>query len=112
MEQRIDAVLDYAFNDQQCRETRMLRYFGEQTGDSCGHCDVCIDRRKRENTQPADVQSGILYMAQVKPRRLEEFFHTLSFPKDEIVSMVAFLVDEGYLIHRADDTYHNPQPLD
>ena len=112
MEQRVEAVLDYAFNGQQCREARMLRYFGEEGRDHCGHCDVCIDRRKRENTQPADVQSGILYMAQVKPRRMEDFLNTLAFPKDEIVSMVAFLVDEGYLIHRADDTYLNPQPLD
>ena len=112
MEQRIEAVIDYAFNDQQCREARLLRYFGEQDGEACGHCDVCIDRRKRAATQPADVQSGILYMAQVKPRRLEEFLHTLAFTRGEIVSMVSFLVDEGFLIHRDDDTYVNPRPLD
>ena len=112
MEQRIEAVIDYAFNDQQCREARMLQYFGEQAGAACGHCDVCIDRRKRAATLPADVQSGILYMAQVKPRRLEEFLHTLSFTKGEILSMVSFLVDEGFLIHRDDDTYVNPRPLD
>ena len=111
MEQRIEAVIDYAFNDQQCREARMLRYFGEDAEDTCGHCDVCIDRRKRANTQPADVQSGILYMAQVKPRRLEEFLQTLAFTKGEILSMVSFLVDEGYLIHNDDDTYVNPIPL-
>lgn len=105
MEQRIEAVIDYAFNDQQCREARMLRYFGEQTGDSCGHCDVCIDQRKRATTQPADVQNGILYMAQIKPRRLEDFLHTLAFTKGEILSMVSFLVDEGYLVHNPDDTY-------
>ena len=111
MEQRIEAVIDYAFNDNQCREVRLLRYFGEQAEDSCGHCDVCIDNRKRANTQPSDVQSGILYMAQVKPRRLEEFLQTLAFTKGEILSMVSFLVDEGHLIHKEDDTYFNPIPL-
>ena len=55
--------------------------------------------------------SGILYMAQVKPRRLEDFFRTLAFNKGEILSMVSFLVDEGHLIHQPDDTYVNPIPL-
>ncbi len=112
MEQRIEAIIDYAFNDEQCREARMLSYFGEHVDTACNHCDVCIDRRKRDNTQPVDVQSGILYMAQVKPRRLEDFIHTLAFTKGEILSMVSFLVDEGYLVHTPDDTYVNPKPLD
>jgi len=36
---------------------------------------------------------------------LEEFCHTLSFPKDEIIAMLSFLVDEGYVEHLDDDTY-------
>ena len=106
---RIEAVIDYAFSEGKCRERCMLRYFGEQADDDCGHCDVCIDRRKRATTQPADVQSGILYMAQLKPRRLDEFVRTLAFTKGEILSMVSFLVDEGFLIHRDDDTYVTKQ---
>lgn len=111
MEQRVEAVLSYAFDDSQCRERRMLSYFGEPSEADCGHCDVCIDRRKRATTLPQDIQGGILYMAQVKPRRLDEFINTLAFTRGEIVSMVSFLVDEGFLIHNADDTYVNPVPL-
>lgn len=111
MEQRIEAVIDYAFVHDKCREQRLLAYFGEQTNEDCGHCDVCIDARKHAETKPADVQQGILYMAQLKPRRIEEFVRTLSFPKDVVIEMVAFLVDEGFLVHNNDDTYANPQPL-
>jgi len=38
-------------------------------------------------------------------RRLDEFLDTLSFPKDEILSMLSFLVDEGFIEHLEDDTY-------
>ncbi len=110
--QRIDAVVNYAFNPVDCRENTMLRYFGENKKDTCGHCDVCIDRRKRTDHTPADVQEGILYMAQVKPRKAREFVETLSFPADEVYSTLAFLVDEGFIKHQADDTYVNPKPLD
>ena len=112
MIQRIDAVVNYAFGNVDCRENTMLRYFGENKTDACGHCDVCIDRRKRTDHTPADVQEGILYMAQVKPRKAREFVDTLSFPADEVYSTLAFLVDEGFIEHQADDTYVNPKPLD
>lgn len=111
MEQRIEAVINYGFNSNICREKFLVEYFGEQNAQPCGHCDTCIDKHKRQNFTPADVQEGILYMAQVKPRTLREFINTLSFPKDEIINMVSFLVDEGFLLHLKDDTYKNPNPL-
>ncbi len=105
MTDRIDAIINYAYSDNGCRERMLLGYFGEQSADDCGHCDLCIDRRKRGDHEPADVQQGILYMAGLRPRRLEEFFSTLSFPRDEIVSTLSFLVDEGFVEHLEDDTY-------
>ncbi len=105
MSDRIEAIINYAYSDMGCRERMLLGYFGEMQHDDCGHCDLCIDRRKRGDHSPDDVQQGILYMAGQRPRRLEEFLDTLSFPKDEIIAMLSFLVDEGYVEHLDDDTY-------
>ena len=103
--QRVEATINYAYSDNGCRERMLLAYFGEQANDECGHCDLCIDRRKRGDHQPEDVQQGILYMAGLRPRRLDEFLDTLSFPIDEVISMLSFLVDEGFVKHNDDDTY-------
>ena len=105
MVQRIEATINYAYSDTGCRERMLLGYFGEQSTDECGNCDLCIDRRKRGDHLPEDVQQGILYMAGLRPRRLEEFLDTLSFPKDEIISMLSFLVDEGFIESLDDGTY-------
>ena len=105
MSERIEAMINYAYGDTGCRERMLLGYFGERSADECGHCDLCIDRRKRGDHTPTDVQQGILYMASLRPRRLEEFLDTLSFPRDEIISMLSFLVDEGFVEHLDDDTY-------
>lgn len=105
MTSRIEATINYAYSDTGCRELMLLSYFGESKDCECGHCDLCIDRRKRGDHEPADVQQGILYMAGLRPRRLDEFLDTLSFPKDEILSMLSFLVDEGFIEHLEDDTY-------
>ncbi len=105
MTDRIEATINYAYSDTGCRERMLLGYFGERRADACGQCDLCIDMRKREDHVPGDVQQGILYMAGLRPRRLEEFLSTLSFPRDEVISMLSFLVDEGFIEHLEDDTY-------
>ena len=105
MTDRIEATINYAYSDTGCRERMLLGYFGEQRADACGQCDLCIDMRKREDHVPDDVQQGILYMAGLRPRRLEDFLSTLSFPRDEVISMLSFLVDEGFIEHLEDDTY-------
>lgn len=109
MRARVDAVVGYAFGDEnQCRERYLLNYFGERVEERCNHCDNCIEARKRASYDASDVQEGILYMAGQRPRRLEEFFATLRFTRDDIISAVAFLVDEGFLTHQPDDTYRKP----
>ncbi len=111
MMKRVEAMLNYTSPSVLCRESAMLSYFGENRSTHCGHCDACIERRKLTDHTPEDVQQGILYMAQVKPRHYQEFLDTLSFPKDEIHAMLSFLVDEGFIEHLPDDTYRNPEPL-
>ena len=105
MTDRIEATINYAYSDTGCRERMLLGYFGEQRADACGQCDLCIDMRKRKDHALGDVQQGILYMSGLRPRRLEEFLSTLSFPRDEVISMLSFLVDEGFIEHLEDDTY-------
>ena len=105
MSQRVEATINYAYGQEGCRERMLLGYFGEAVADDCGRCDLCIDRRKREGYEPEDVQQGILYMAGLRPRRMQEFLDTLSFPHDEVTAMLSFLVDEGFVEHLDDDTY-------
>ncbi len=105
MTARVEATINYAYSDTGCRELMLLGYFGEKKEEECGHCDLCIDRRKQGDHVPEDVQQGILYMAGLRPRRLEEFLDTLSFRHEEVISMLSFLVDEGFIEHLDDDTY-------
>lgn len=106
MRERLDAMIDYIVDSQGCREVKMLRYFGEKDTQNCGHCDVCVEHKKQTRFTDNDVREGILYMASIKPRTLEDFCKTLSFPKDAVIKMVSFLADEGFLEHEmTNDTY-------
>ena len=111
MEKRVEAVITYCYSSEICREKYLVEYFGEESASQCGHCDTCIDKKKKSVSSPTDIQEGILYMTQVRPRTLKELVETLSFTKDDIIEMVSMLVDEGFLVHLDDDTYQNPIPL-
>jgi len=42
---KIQAMLEYAEQNQFCREQLLLAYFGETNASCCGHCDVCRERK-------------------------------------------------------------------
>ncbi|MBN1597664.1 MAG: RecQ family ATP-dependent DNA helicase [Bacteroidales bacterium] len=43
-EQRMEAMLDYAFSNNECRSIKLLKYFGQTSGKPCEQCDVCKSR--------------------------------------------------------------------
>ena len=111
MEKRVEAVVEYCYSEDICREKYLVEYFGEASDERCGHCDTCIENKKKKQYDPRELQDGILYMTQVRPRTLKELIETLSFTKNDIIDMVSLLVDEGFIEHLSDDTYKNPEPL-
>lgn len=54
-EKRIQAMLEYAESNDQCRSRMLLHYFGENNEHNCGQCDVCLEKHtsglKKVNTK-------------------------------------------------------------
>lgn len=45
---RLQTMLDYAEQDEECRSVYLLRYFGQEETADCGTCDVCRGRSRHE----------------------------------------------------------------
>ena len=50
---RVNAVLEYAESDDECRSTILLRYFGEKAEKDCGCCDICVERNRNAKSVSA-----------------------------------------------------------
>ncbi len=94
LEKRINSMIDYAYNTTECRERKIINYFGEESTADCRHCDVCIEKKK---ASPSDKElaDSIFYMLSLKDRTLKDFIETLSFAPKDVSDMVRFLLDEG-----------------
>ena len=46
---RVDTMVEYVQESDECRTKFLLRYFGEEKADDCGRCDIC--RASREDTR-------------------------------------------------------------
>ena len=42
--ERINAMIEYASAEENCRSRMLLRYFGEKNEHNCGQCDVCLQK--------------------------------------------------------------------
>lgn len=63
MQQRLQAVSNFAFSSSECRSQILLRYFGEEQTPECGRCDICRARRQADPKSPAGLEARILRMA-------------------------------------------------
>lgn len=48
LEDQIEAVVNFVQNDALCRLKTLLKYFGEEVKEDCGHCDVCRKRKAQD----------------------------------------------------------------
>lgn len=101
MSKRVEAMIDYAYNDDNCRVSRMLAYFGEEKGEDCGKCDVC--RRSRKSSAHISKEEMIkqvwqymqLFPAGITQKILESKFA----PNDRLAAdALRFLIDEGFAV--------------
>lgn len=102
MVNRVNAVLEYAESDDECRSTILLRYFGEKAGEDCGFCDVCIER-KRMHAAPTSSETDA---AQVIIDAINNAdgclpisrFNELPLTKHQLESALEILRSEGRLV--------------
>ena len=94
--ERINAITQYAENDDVCRSRQLLKYFGEERSADCGQCDVCLAHSKRPSSasQKAAVEAAIRgLLADERPHPVTDLGR-LAYDRDIIKETLEFMISE------------------
>lgn len=100
------AIIAYTKNDRLCRTNQLLDYFGEESDNLCGVCDVCVEERKKGGLtdQEKKLRSAMKNILEERgPLSLEALTESLGRKNDKFtVSYLRSLEDEGFIITAED----------
>ncbi|MDZ7846620.1 MAG: helicase-related protein [Owenweeksia sp.] len=95
---RLKAVEDFVTNTSRCRSIQLLHYFGENTQQECGHCDIC--RRSKSTGMDADEfetlkKSLVKLLAKEGQLSHQEVVTQTPNREEKIVNLIKWLTEEG-----------------
>jgi ATP-dependent DNA helicase RecQ len=98
---KMEAMINFVEQEHRCRMQLIQEYFDEVTYSTCGICDVCLTKKKKENLDAfEDYESQILYLLKKKPLTLEELESEVAPRERELfVDAVRDMVDRGQVFY-------------
>ena len=97
LDRRIEAMKRFAFSEDECRSEILLKYFGAESVEPCGRCDVCRERRHSPRPEPSDTLKNMLLQAAGAQGGcdLASLIALKPSLRDDIIRLVRHMSDEG-----------------
>lgn len=98
---KMEAMIEYTEQTHRCRMQMIQEYFNEITYETCGVCDVCISKKKKDNSAMLkDYFDQINYLLGQKPMTVEELETAVAARDKELfIEAVRELVDAGSIAY-------------
>ncbi len=98
---RIEAILDYVTDHTHCRSKQLLRYFGEKLETSCGLCDICGKKQKKQLSEKEveSITTKILLLLENGPFTITAICEHLQLDSNATTTVLRVLADEGLINH-------------
>lgn len=99
--EKMNAMISFVETSFRCRMQFIQDYFGEETEVTCGICDICIGKRKKDNILAFEnLREEVLHAIRKNTWSIEHLEKEIA-PKDRelFVDVVRELLDEGILTY-------------
>jgi ATP-dependent DNA helicase RecQ len=99
--EKMKAMIDFAVSQHRCRMQMIQDYFNEVTFDTCGVCDVCIEKKKKENVSAIEELRQEVMNALKQEAQTVEALEERIAPRDHelFVDVIRDMVDDGLLTY-------------
>ena len=97
-ESRVSAMVNYAEETNKCRSVMLGNYFGDTGSETCGICDNCVVKRKKESVDFSSFQSITTFLDQAAANgeiEIKSILNHLTFTeREKILEVVQYLMHE------------------
>ena len=98
---KAEAMIGFAEQTIRCRMQVIMDYFGEESFETCGSCDVCIEKKKVNSASSfKEYREKIHYLLSQRAMTVDELEETANpHDRDLFVEVVREMVDQGQLAY-------------
>ena len=98
-EERLEAFIQLLTSKKQCRNQIIMAYFGMETDEKCGICDICLSERKAGLSEKKyqEISEKILLLSE-ENKSYEQIIDSFGqHQKSDAIKVISFLRDEGLI---------------
>ena len=94
-------MLEYAKEENLCRNQILLSYFNETNSKPCGKCDVCLRKMEKEltNEEFLKIKNGVESLLSSNECSVGKLVEALPFREEKIVKVLRYLLDNQHIIY-------------
>lgn len=110
-ERKINYMLAYAEEPEECRQLFLMRYFGQNERVSCGICDLCLNHKKQGvRTDTKSIDEDILKLLSDKDMEISEIVRYFNSDRDMIINRIRLLLDDRIIFYKTPVILSRSQP--
>lgn len=95
MLERFNQLLHYVNEENECRSRVIEEYFCNTKSESCGICDNCLARKKRERSNGQNFEAQILAILATTPMTIKELVAQIKGNEQAIIDAIRSLTEQG-----------------
>ncbi len=103
---RLDALIGFLTNDRECRSQQLLRYFGEETNNRCGICDVCltVNQTGLSALEFEKIEKAVTALLAKNPMHLYEIVPLVGeADENKVITVIQWLLDNKTIVRQKDE---------
>ena len=97
---RIQAVINFVNNDNDCRSVQLLRYFGENIKKTCGKCDVCSSKNKMNinDKEYQDISESIIHELRESNSDVYNVLNKINqYHEEKVLNTIRIMIDNNII---------------
>lgn len=106
---RMDNMINYITSTHRCRSRLLVEYFGDINSKACGHCDICLEEKKKEQpkTETEQLILRIKELISQDELSIEEVLSKLNYTnRQEVLELIRGLIDDNKIVRDKQEKYH------